>query len=73
MKTTTKKKKKKKKKGEGEGEGEGEEGDEEEEEEEEEDGKRGQNVKIIFQILCTSYITTQPIFVYWLFFTHSSP
>ena len=24
-----------------------------------------------FLILCTSYITTQPIFVYWLFFTHS--
>ena len=29
--------------------------------------------KSFFHILCTYYITAQPIFVYWLFFTHSSP
>ena len=27
--------------------------------------------KRLFQILCTYYITTQPIFVYWLFLPHS--
>ena len=33
----------------------------------------GKNVKCTFVILCISYITDQPIFVSWLFFTHSSP
>ena len=28
--------------------------------------------KALFEILHMSYITDQPIFVYWLFFTHSS-
>ena len=29
--------------------------------------------KALFEILHLSYITDQPIFVSWLFFTHSSP
>ena len=29
--------------------------------------------KALFEILHMSYIIDQPIFVYWLFFTHSSP
>ena len=29
--------------------------------------------KALFEILRLSYITDQPIFVSWLFFTHSSP
>ena len=29
--------------------------------------------KALFEILRMSYITDQPIFVYWLFFTHFSP
>ena len=29
--------------------------------------------KELFEILRLSYITDQPIFVSWLFFTHSSP
>ena len=29
--------------------------------------------KSFFQILCVSYITDQPFFVSWLFFTYSSP
>ena len=33
----------------------------------------GKNVKCTFVILRISYITDQPIFVSWLFFTHSSP
>ena len=33
----------------------------------------GKNVKCIFVILRISYIKDQPIFVSWLFFTHSSP
>ena len=34
-----------------------------------EEKEDGQNVEIIFQILCISHITLQPIFVYQLFFT----
>ena len=33
----------------------------------------GKNVNSTFLILRISYITDQPIFVSWLFFTHSSP
>ena len=33
----------------------------------------GKNVNITFLILRISYITDQPIFVSWLFFTHFSP
>ena len=33
----------------------------------------GKSVKCTFEILHISYITDQPIFVSWLFFTHSSP
>ena len=33
----------------------------------------GKNVKCTFVILRISYITDQPIFVSWLFFTYSSP
>ena len=47
--------------------------EEEEEEEEEEDENMDKMCKSFFPILCTYYITTQPIFIYWLFFTLSSP
>ena len=30
-------------------------------------------LKVLFKLLHTSYIITQPILVYWLFLTHSSP
>ena len=33
----------------------------------------GKNVKSTFCDIRISYITDQPIFVSWLFFTHSSP
>ena len=45
----------------------------EEEEEEEDDENMDKMCKLFFLILCTYYITTQPIFVYWLSFTLSSP
>ena len=44
----------------------------EEEEEEEDDENMDKMCKSFFPILCTYYITTQPIFVYWLFFTIES-
>ena len=44
------------------------------EEEEEEDAENMNKMwKSFFLILCTSYITTQQIFVYCLVLTHSSP